>query len=104
MQTAHVKELLAQGFTPEDILVDGETAGKLVGVSKKTLDRWRRNGSGDFPAPILLGTRSLKQLGPTAMGNKRESQLVRYRLSAIRDWMDGLEKEAKEGGEEEAKA
>ena len=86
MTSSDVQGLLTEGYDPKDIWVDGETASGLVGISKKTLDRWRSNG--DFIQPKALGTRGLAKLGKTDKGNVRKSQVLRYQLSAVREFLE----------------
>ena len=96
MKPTDIQMLLAEGYSPEDIWVDGETASKLIGISKKTLDRWRKNG--DFPQPRALGTRGLAAMGLTEKGNVRKSQVLRFNLGSIRKFMAN---EPKAGEDEE---
>jgi len=54
-----------------DELVDRVTAAKLLGVSPRTLDRWKSNGDG--PSRISIGRK------------------VRYRRSSLEAWVASLE-------------
>ena len=85
MKKTDVQALISMGFSDEDIWIDGSTAASLIGISWQTLRRW--SAAGDFVQPRKLGTRGLAKLGLTDRGNERQSQVLRYNLAEIRQFM-----------------
>ena len=96
MRQPDVKVLLAEGWSPEHIWIDGSTAAKLIGVSWKTLRRW--SAAGDFIQPRTLGTRGLTKLGLTDKGNARRSQILRFNLAEIQQFLANEPKATKGDG------
>ena len=91
--------LLAEGFSADDIWISQATAARLMGISTKSLQRYRAQG--DAPNPYMWGTRGLAALGKTEKGNTRRSQVLRYNLREFTEWLKNEPKAGEVGEDEE---
>ena len=56
--STNVQALLAEGYRPEHIYIDGNTVARILGVSRRCLDRWRARGA--FIPPKTLQPQTLR--------------------------------------------